>query len=373
MEDKILSFDDSPKTKERIKRVSVPLATSNPYDPATSPPDILQYLPPDGSTFGLFSDPYAHMAYHMPKTGNHSAKFWLKSRLEEHSFTDHEVGLIHFLSTHRCATRSQIQKAIFKDTDNPYKVRDFIQKSHQRGIISAFSWITPCQDGRKKPLVYGLTPTGAEAADRLFHSRVPREFKFQPIQFPMGAAPKMMTFFPYLVANELYCQLKGVDRLIRWERNQHIQLSDQTHFRPNYVAEVIKDAGDFKTLWIEVIRITDDWYERTVARFREIQNALEKISPHLKPDRIIIIADSDSRIPIIAAIAEEHMPDAVLRFSTDERLLSGMNEHTFLLYDPFGTELKASPIPFLLPGASGMTASDFLATQVIDVEEEFEF
>ncbi|WP_338657396.1 replication-relaxation family protein (plasmid) [Sporosarcina psychrophila] len=368
----ILTFDEKTITKSQGKS-EIPLATSNPYDPNTSPPDILQYLPPDGSYFSLFSDPYAKMTYYMPKTGNNTARFWQGTRMENHSFTDSELKLLDFLSQHRCATRSQIARAVFTDRDNVYKIKDFITKCHQRGIISAFSWKTPCTDGKKKPLIYGLTRVGAEVAEQLFHIRVPDRFKFHAVTFPNGAGPLMSHFYSHLTANELFCQLKSIDRIVKWEREPHILLEDQTTFRPAFVAEVIKDAGDLKTLWIEPVRITNGWYQRLISRFREIQIGFDKVSSSLKPDRLILIVDSDSRIPMIGALAEEHMPDVVLRFTTDERLLAGIDKQTFLSLNPVDGTLILSPIPFLLKDANGMKASEYLAHQVVEItEDDFE-
>lgn len=369
MVDNILSFKEPTEQKKQGKS-EIPLAVSNPYDPKTSPPDILQYLPPDGSCFSLFSDPYAKMSYYMPKTGNNTARIWQGTRMENHSFTDSELKLLNFLSEHRCATRSQIARAVFSNRDNIYKIKDFIQKCHQRGIISAFSWKSPCNDGRKKPLIYGLTRVGAEVAEQLFHIRLPDRFKFHAVNFPNGAGPLMSHFYSNLTANELYCQLKSIDRIIKWEREPYILLDDQTSFRPSFVAEVIKDAGELKTLWIEPVRITNGWYQHLTNRFRAIQNGFDKAPSGVKPDRLIVIADSDSRIPLIVELAEEHMPSVILRFTTDERLLAGMDEQTFLQYDPLRETLIESPIPFLLKDAPGMKASEYLAHQVIEIDED---
>ncbi|MEX3625046.1 replication-relaxation family protein [Viridibacillus arvi] len=369
MADNILEFNDA-KQERRSKRLNVPIATTNPYDPKTSPTDILQFLPPDGSMFGLYSDPYARMAYYMPKNGNNSARYWLESRLQEHSFTENELKLIHFLTEHRCASRSQITRAIFSEKDNVYKIRDFLQKCHNRGIISAFTWITPCDNGKKKPLIYGLTRVGSEAAEYLYHVKVPRDFKFQAVQFPAGLGPSMKTFYPYLAANELYCHLKVADRIIKWEREPRILLEDQTYFKPHFVADVIKDAGDLKSLWIEVVRITDGWYENTIKRFTYMQNALEKLQTQFKPSRIFIIADSDSRIPILSALAEEYVPDGVIRFTTDERLAGEWSEQTLVTYDPNSQDLIGSPIPFLFKDAPGMSASTYLMQQTMQIEDD---
>lgn len=365
----ILEFTEQRGTSKQNWRV--PLATHNPYDAKTSPADILQFLPPDGSMFSLFNDPYARMSYYMPKAGNHKAKYWLESRLQEHSFTDNELKLIHFLTEHRCATRSQIKRAIFKVCDNNDKIKDFLGKCHDRGIISAFSWGSPCVSERKKPLVYGLTRVGCQAAEFLYHARVPKNFIFQAVQFPLGTAPKMNTFFPYLAANELYCQLKVVDRVVKWEREPTILLNDQTTFRPQFVAEVIREAGELKTLWIEVVRVFNGWYEHTMNHFRTIQHALEHMPEHSRPARILILADSDSRIPILSALAEEHMPDGVIRFTTDERLLSTWNEESLVQCQPDGN-LIGSPIPFLLPNWDGMTASEYLEQQTVVFDEDFD-
>ncbi|MFG3613451.1 replication-relaxation family protein [Rummeliibacillus stabekisii] len=372
MEDNVLSFDNaSTKEVKRSKRQNIPIATSNPYDARTSPADILQFLPPDGTMFGLYSDPYARMAYYMPKNGNGSARYWLESRLQEHSFTENELKLISFLSEHRCASKAQITKAIFTEKDNAYKIRDFLQKCHNRGIISAFSWLSPCDNGRKKPLIYGLTHIGAEAAEYLFQKKLPKDFKFQAVQFPPGLGPSMKTFYHYLVANELYCHLVAADRIVKWEKEPRIHLSDQSYFKPHFVAEVIKDAGELKTLWIEVVRIEEGWYENTIKRFIYMQNALLKLPKELLPSRIFMIADCDSRIPILNALAEEYVPDGVIRFTTDERLAGDWNEQTFVLCGPDG-ELLGSPIPFLFKDSPGMTASEYLAQQTIQFDDEFE-
>lgn len=366
MADNILQFEEAKDTL--FKKESITTATHNPYDAKTSPADILQFLPPDGSMFSLFNDPYARMSYYSPKTGNHKGKYWLESRLQEHSFTENELKLIYFLTEHRCATRSQIKRAIFKVDDNNDKIKDFLSKCHDRGIISAFSWGTPCKNDRMKPLIYGLTRIGCHAAESLYHVKVPKNFTFQAVDFPPGTAPKMNTFFPYLAANELYCQLKVVDRVVKWEREPTILLSNQTNFRPQFVAEVIRDAGELKTLWIEVVRVFNGWHEHTSNQFKRIQNALEHIPPHLKPDRILILADSDSRIPILANLAEEHLPDGVIRFTTDERLLSTWGDTTLVQCQPNGT-LIGSPIPFLLPNWDGMTASTYLEEQAVNFDE----
>lgn len=149
MADNLLDFTHAPDHHRGSPRMEIPVATTNPYNPATSPPDILQYLPPSGEQFSLFSDPYAKMVYYMPKAGGHSARYWMEQRMENHSFTDHELNLINFLSQHRCATRSQIARAIFTERDSGDKIKQFIQKCHHRGIISAFSWVSPCLGERK--------------------------------------------------------------------------------------------------------------------------------------------------------------------------------------------------------------------------------
>lgn len=372
MVDNILTFAPSVDVLEKTQKVEIPVATSNPYDLQTSPPDILQYLPPDGSTFSLFSDPYAKMTYHLPRTGNVNARYWMENRMETHSFPETELKLIHFLSQHRCATRSQLTRAIFTESDNKDRVKQFFKKCHERGIISAFSWITPCRDGRKKPLVYGLTRVGAEAAEKLFHTRVPDKFKFHAVNFPNGAGPSMNTFYPFLAANEFYSQLKSIDRVVNWEREPNLLLNDKTTFRPYFVADVIKDAGDLKKIWVEPIRITNGWYNRLINRFTEIQSAMEKLPEHIEPNRLILIVDSDSRIPIISELAEVYMPDANFRFTTDERLLAGLTEDTFVVINPVTSELVNNVIPWMIKDTPGMKASEYLAHQTMDVEDEFE-
>lgn len=375
MEGNLLGFEE--RRAKQLARGSItplkaPIASSNPYDPLTSPPTILQYLPPDGSKFGIFGDPFARQVYYMPKTGNHNAKYWLNNRIEEHSFSDREIKLIDFLSRHRCATISQIRNAIFSDITNPETVKMFVKKAHGRGVIAAFSWATPCQDGKKKPLVYGLTRVGAQAAEYLFHVKVHKDFQFQPVEMSPDIAPSMQPYLFNLVANELFSQLKKIDRILKWERSPHLPFDGQGYHRPQFSAELIKDYGEYKTIWVEVLRMNEKWNESLIERFQRTQTAYEKLAEHLKPSRVILIVDSDSRIPYIASLAEEYMPDVVLRYTTDERLVRGMNRTTFMQFDPVNKKIVSSPIPFLTEDAPGMKASEYLAQQKVDFDDEFE-
>lgn len=375
MADNLLQVDvndvgDSPSLK---KMASIPMAQTNPYDASTSPNDILEFLPPDGSMFGLFSDPYATMVYYQPKQGNHTGKYWLNTRLEEHAFTDNELALIDYLSIHRIATRNQIHKVIFNANDRQDKIRDFIQRCRKHGIITAFSWKTPCVDGKKKPLIYGLTRVGCEAAELLFRRQLPKEFMFQPIEFTRTRGPEMSGFFFDLVTNELFSELKRLDRVITWDRKPSIRLKDSTVHRPSATVELIKDQGEFLTFWIETLRITRGWHEYAAKVFKRTQLAIEKLPLASQPKRVIVIVDSDSRIPYIAKMAEEYMPSVQVRFTTDERLLMGLSRETFLLYDNQNNQLKKSPISFLTDEHEGMTATEYFESQSLDIEDEDEF
>lgn len=360
-------------TSSPKKLAELPLATNNPYDPETSPSDILKYLPPDGSMFGLYADPYATMVFYQPREGNHSGKYWLNERMEKHSFTDKELNLIDFLSTNRIATRNQIQRVVFEQEDSDLKIRDFIKKCRKRGIITAFSWVTPCNNGKKKPLIYGLTRIGAAAAQVLFQREVPKEFIFQPVVFNHSRGPKMSGFFHDLVSNELFSEFKRLDRVISWERKPSIRLKDGTTHKPGIATELIKDKGQFLTFWVEIFRITPDWIEHVTSRFQKTQLAFEKLPLQEQPKRVIVILDSDSRIPYIARLAEEHMPSVEVRYTTDERLLMGIGVDSFLLYDHQTNQMKRSPINFLSDDYAGMSAAEFFESQTFEIEDEDEF
>jgi hypothetical protein len=375
MSDNLLKIDyaETETGVSRKSRLDIPVATQNPYDPKTSPPDILRFLPPDGTMFGLFSDPYAKMVYFQPKKGNHQGKYWLNMRLEEHSFTSQEIALMNFLAVHRCATRSQIKRAVFEPDTKDEKIKDFLQKSRHRGIISGFSWATPCKDGKKKPLIYGLTRVGVQATELILQKSLPKGYLFQPIEFPPMAGPTMNTFFHDLVANEFYSELKRIDRVISWEKEPLYRLDNGTIHKPNFSVEVIKDIGQINSFWVESIRLTNEWYDYAIKRFKLTQLALENMSDDIKPKRIIILADSDARIPILSKLAEEYMPDAVVRFTTDERLLAGLNSNTFIILDPVTEKLARSPISWLQDGAAGLKASEYFALHSPEVEDLDEF
>ncbi len=373
MADKLFNFDP---TKEPTGiaspsiKVTSPKATSNPYDPASSPADIFNFLPPDGSKFGLYADPFATMVYVQPNEGKNRGRYWINQRMEEQAFTDNEIALISFLSNHRVATRAQITRIIFSEDDNPDKVKDFIKKCRTRGIITAFSWMTPCNSDKKKPLIYGLTRIGCEASEALFHQKVPKDFQFVPVDFSRTSGPNMSAFFPDLVANELYAEMKRIDRILYWDRKAPVRLQDGSVHYPGAVIELIKDSGQFLTFWLEVIRLSYNWEEHAIKRFKYTQAAIEKLPLDQQPKRLIIIVDSDSRIPYIAKLADEYLPSIEIRWTTDERLLMGLSPETFLIFDSASKSLKKSKMSFLLDGHTGMTASEYFELQQTNFEDD---
>ena len=382
MTDKLINFSEqevkpASTMQQLLAEVEVerpPKATTNPYDSPNCPADIFEYLPPDGSMFGMFSDPYARMHYIDPRRGNHNGRYWLHQRRIEHSFTDYEIALLEFLSQHKCATRNQIHRVVFSDEDRIEKVRDFLKKCRQRGIITAFSWKSPLNDGKKKPLVYGLTHVGADAAEELFHTTVPKDFRFQPIEFNKIQGPSMHTFFLDLVANELYSELRKLDRVISWERRPQIRLSDGTFHYPGAAFEVIADKGKFHRFWLETVRINYGWEDQLINRLKRTQLAFEKLPDTQVPARLIMVLDSDARIPYVGKLVYAFMPVAaeIVRYTTDERLLAGLDKSTFITWDNDNNRMISQSIRFLTPEHDGMTASQFFAEQELNVEDEFD-
>ncbi|MFS0557474.1 replication-relaxation family protein [Brevibacillus sp. 179-C9.3 HS] len=348
-----------------------PVPATNPYAHLTCPSDIYNYLLPDGSPFGLFSDPYATMVYYEPNVGARNGMYWLDDRLADHSFTEREIKLLEYLSEHRVATRNQIQRVVFPENQPTDKVFvNFLKKCRQRGIICAFSWTSPIQDGRKKPLIYGLTRAGAEAVQILFHKKLKEDFWFHPIVFSTGRGPNMNTFFLDLVANELFSELIRIDRLISWQRRPQIRLSNSTFFYPAASIEVIKEAGDFKLFWLETIRPGTDWVTKTKRRFIQIQDAYTLLPEYQKPARLIAVVDGEARIPFIAKLADLYMPDIQIRYTTDERLLQGLSKETFIQWVRAEEKYIVSNIPFLQSDYPGMKATEYFSQQSLNVEEE---
>lgn len=379
----LLSFDQVTKGKkvnptpptnfldELVVRVSPEL---NPYKQAHVLPDLYDLLPPDGSTFGLFSDPYATLRYINPSdTGTRNGKYWLEARLEDHSFSPREIKLLEFLAEHRLATRSQIQRIIFSDDSRKETISKFLKVSTQRGIICSFSWVSPLDDGRKKPRLYGLTKHGAKAAESLFHRVVPDDFRFHPVDFSIAIPPNMHNFFIDLAANELYTELHRLDRVISWKRSSPVRCEDGSVHYPGAEFTIIKDVNEFRTFWVEVCRTGRDWISKVKSRFRRTQDAFTKIPLHLRPVRLIIIADADSRIPLLGEMAHHYMPDVNVRFTTDERLLKGLDKDTFLSWNHDTQSIKVSSIPFFQKDHEGMKASEYFASQQLMIEDDNDF
>ncbi|WP_240416571.1 replication-relaxation family protein [Paenibacillus periandrae] len=374
----LFEFGDSKNGgKESVEKPSLfltpPMAKENPYKDSLCPNDIMDYLLPNGELFGFFSDPYASMYYHKPSEGIRHGRFWLEDRIADGTFSEREIKLLTLLSKVRIATRSQIRRAIFKENDDDRVIVEFLKKCRRSGIICAFSWVSPLKTERKKPLVYALTKIGAEAAGKILMRKLEEDFWFQPIEVPLGRGPEMNPLFYDLVSAELYCELNRIDRLISWQRNPLIRLKNGLIHHPTAMFEVIKDAGEMRIFWVETVRSGKDWVSKVKSRFQKTQNAIEHVNEFQKPARVIVVADGDSRIPFLADVARELMPNVEVRFTTDERLIQGMGKETFLVWDVDKKSLKAQSIAFLQPGAPGMTASEYLSSQmVIPSDDDFE-
>lgn len=350
----------------------VPIAL-NPYKESVVPNDIGDYLLPGGEKFGMFSDPYATMVYQKAKDGVRNGRYWLENRVTDSDFTPRELKLLELLSVVKIATRSQIERAIFPDQIGDKVILDFLKKCRSSGFLCAFSWVTPLKEDRKKPLVYGLTKSGFDAAEIALQKRLPDDWWFRPIDVTVGKGPDMQSFFYDLVSSELHSELIRIDRLISWQRRPGIRYNGSFTHHPTATFEVIKDEGEFRLFWVEVVRPSKDWVSKTKIRFQRTQTAYTSLEGYQKPVRVIVIVDGDSRIPVISQLAKVYMPDVEVRFTTDERLLKGLDQDTFILYDHTDQQLISTPVSFLQPGYEGMSASEYYSLQDMDLQDEDQF
>ncbi|GAA0854064.1 replication-relaxation family protein [Paenibacillus glucanolyticus] len=378
-QEQLLSFDQHQHAgtggveKTSSLLLTPPVAQENPYKDSLCPNDLMDFLLPNGELFGCFADPYATMYYHNPNEGQRAGRYWLQERIEDGTFTEREIRLLDFLSNVRIATRSQIRRVVFKETDDDKVVIEFLKKCRRTGILCAFSWVTPLKNNRKKPLVYALTKAGYDAAEIILKRKLAEDFWFQPIELQAGRGPEMAPLFLDLVSAEIYSELSKIDRLISWQRNPLIRLKNGQVHHPTATFQVIKDAGEMRIFWVETVRAGKDWVGKVKNRFQKTQNAIDHVNGFQKPTRVIVVADGDSRIPFLAQLAKQYMPNVEVRFTTDERLIQGLGSDTFLAWDFDSNSLIVKRIGFLQSGATGMTASEYLNSQMSEPDEdEFE-
>lgn len=354
--------------------LSIPVVPEelNPYG-QDAPKDMEEMLLPDGTKFGLFNDPYAQQVFIKPNEGIRNGQYWFSEKSAGGNFSEKEIQLLDLLSTIRIATRSQIHRALHRGDvpENDRSTVDFIKRCRKNGIICAFSWISPLNDERKKPRVYALTKAGAMAAELLFQRKLPDKFWLQPISFPVGRNPSMDVFFLDLIANELYSELVRIDRLVDWTRRPPIKLPNaQSNHYPYASFKVIKEENDFKSFWVEVFRPTKDWLNKAITRFQRTEIAFNSLPENQQPYRLIIIVDGDSRVKFLSELANKYMPSVTARFTTDERLLMGIGDDTFIAYNFDKQELVRKSIPYLKPGFHGMTATEYYATIQVDFDDD---
>jgi len=367
----ISSFIETEDEKKELtsNEVSPPVkieptyATNHPYDSVAIPRDILHYLPPSGAPFSLFGDPYAQQFYLMPEINViRNCQYWLRGKMDDNNFTKHEIALFTFLLRHRVATRQQIHKVVFGSNTSEYKVKEFLRKCVKNGVLVSFKWVTPCKGERKVPHLYGLSPVAAKGAIDLLNRSVylPRSYQFIPTEFIPGQAPSMTNYFSTVIANEFYTKLHDLDRIIDWSNNESYTLANGYEFRPQYVIKTIKDANDFKYLWLEIIRPQPNWYNMTINRFRNIEAAITSLSKEVRPEIVVLLVDDVSRIPDISALAEHFMPSVPIRFTTDERLIQKESDVIFYMYSDSG--IVPARISHLTPNWKGMTATEYHAS-----------
>lgn len=345
----------------------------NPYTDSVCPSDINELLLPDGKRFGMFSDPYATIEYHDPKFGLQNGRYWLDAQLNGADVSKNDLKLVDVLSTNRTMTRKQLERLIFPELQPGDRAGvEFIKRCRSRGIICAYRWATPLKDDRKKPLAYMLTKVGADAAEILFHRKLNEEQWARPVEYGPGQGPEMTPYFVDLAANELYSELVRIDRLISWQRRPVIRVDQNVFHIPVAAFEVIRDRNDFLQFWVEVFRPSKDFIRKTAERFARLRQVYLKLPDHKRPARIMLIADGDSRIPLLSRIAEQYMPEVPLRFTTDERLLAGISRDTFLEYNNVEKKMTASTIKFLLEDAPGMKASEYFSESRVTDYDDFE-
>ncbi|MBQ0139469.1 MAG: hypothetical protein KBT36_09245 [Kurthia sp.] len=360
----------SPEVSPTVK-LEPTFATNHPYDSDTIPRDILHYLPPSGAPFSLFGDPFAQQYYLMPDINViRNCQYWLRGKMEDNNFTKHEIALFTFLLRHRVATRQQIHKVIFDANTSEYKVKEFLRKCVKNGVLVSFKWVSPCKGERKVPHLYGLSPVAAKGAIDLLNRSVylPRNYQFIPTQFVPGQAPSMTNYFSTVIANEFYTKLYDLDRIIDWSNNESYTLLNGFEFRPQYVIKTIKDANDFKYLWLEIIRPQQNWYNHTINRFRNIEAAITTLSREVRPEIVVLLVDDVSRIPDISALAEHFMPSVPIRFTTDERLIQKESDAIFYMYSDNG--IVPARITHLTADYPGMTASEYHASFYDQAEDD---
>ena len=103
-----------------------------------------------------------------------------------------------------------------------------------------------------------------------------------------------------------------------------------------------------------------------------MQKAYCALAPENRPERVIIIADDDSRFEDIAMLAQEFMPDVIYRLTTDERLLAGWSDTSLVQYSLKDKMALPSAIPFLHPDYKGMTASQYAESFKLHTEDYYD-
>ncbi|GGG18630.1 hypothetical protein [Paenibacillus abyssi] len=372
-------MDPQGATGETRETTSFPLISPmvpehlNPYADSVCPSDIFELLLPDGKRFGMFSDPYATIEYHEPKYGLPNGRFWLDMHMQGADISQKELRLVDVLSTTRTMTRRQLERVIFPGMHPQDRAGvEFIKKCRSRGIICAYRWASPLKDDRRKPLAYMLTKAGADAAEILFHRKLNDEYWARPVEYGAGQGPEMTPYFVDLAINELHAELVRIDRLTDWQRRPVIRVDQQTFHIPAASFEMIRDRNDFLQFWIEVFRPGPEFIHRTAQRFSRLRQVYLKLPEHKRPARVFLIADGDSRIPLLSRIAEQYMPEVPLRFTTDERLIAQLGRDTFLEYNNIEKKMTASTMKFLQENAAGMKASEYFSEARRHDDDEFE-
>lgn len=360
-----LSMEDVAVQKTEQLQPTGPLSptysATSPYVAPTVPKDIIKYLPPNGDSFALFSDPYAQLNF-LRSDHNviRNSTYWYNLKMVDNNFSDYEIKLLTFLSQHRVATRIQINRVVFGVTESNARIKNHMKKWIENGILVPFDWASPITLDSRKPYLYALSPSAARAAHILLgkNGSTPSQFRLVPTNYIPGTAPLMNPFFKEVIATEFYCKLHELDRCVSWSRNESYSIDSRQYISPHAVIKTIRGEGDIRTIWLEVMRPETNWYETLSKRLRFIEKGMNQLGDDLRPEIMIMIVDNVSRIPDVNKLIEKYAPSTVVRYTTDERLIQRESDNIFYVYNDVDG-IKQARIPFLAREWAGMTASQY--------------
>ncbi|ALS10047.1 hypothetical protein ABE82_26965 (plasmid) [Paenibacillus peoriae] len=187
--------------------------------------------------YPAFDDPFAYVQSVDPLTRHQY--YYIERLIEDNWITERDLLIVKTLFVHRWMTFTQICNLFFEGSDR-VRVRRRLRKLLKYGLIRTITWRSYSKTKSKAscPNLYEIGASGADILNFKYGipvgSRDPRKAR----------ATELIYKFKYIIANELYIQMKRELQLMHFQFSPMVQLGEELQVPTARYILRTPDGGD---------------------------------------------------------------------------------------------------------------------------------